>query len=361
MSTPGVNPSIAEISGGTGEQKPVIDPNKAANTPPAGEPAEDPNRATPAAQEPAPGEPPADTPGEEDEPPADDEGVTPEQYYAEVAKLTGMEVDWEFPEDIDPLSPQGIQHVINKTREMALDGFEDHLRRTNPRAYAYFLHRENGGSDETFFSNKIPALPGWDSLKGSIDLQQEFYRGVLTDKGLTKTHIDLILKDAVDKKQLEGLVEQEYNRIEKEQQNTIKELERQSLERERIEAHDNTQLATKLRTHVLDNKGLSLIIPDAKRQEFLSFLSEKIMYDQSTRKHYLQYDLSDGLPNVISSMYFLFSGGDLSQLVAVKAKNLQTANLRLRLSRDKQVTSKDNPALKNDVPKPGVTTALKDL
>lgn len=298
----------------------------------------------------------------QEEPPADEDDAPedPLAFYQEVNKLTGVERKWEFPEGIDPMSPQGVHHAFKEIEKDALDNWERFLQQTNPRAYAYLLHSENGGSDEEFFARKTETLPDWELLKDSVDLQSKFYTRILTSKGLDEDHIKLLVKDAQDKKKLLPLVEAEYKKSQREQQEMIDRLQQESERQEKVRQQDVNQTASRLRSHILENKDLNIVIPDAKRAEFLQFVSDRVSYDKSSRKMFIEQELGENTPRVLEALFFLFSGGDLSQLIAAKAKDQTAARMRLGFKKEKPVGSKEGPPRDKDI-KPGVRPPISTL
>lgn len=364
----GVNPSIADLSGGV-KTEPTLTPEQiaekaaadaaaaAAKTPETGDTQQTPEEkaAAEAARIAAGGKP-------ENESTEDDEvEVTSETYYAEVNKLAGVEREWKFPDGVDPLTPAGTLHVFNMGKSQGADEFEEFLAKTNPRGYAFLLHSENGRPEEEFFQKKTTTLPEWDVLKDSVDLQAKFYRNILINRGLDDEQADMLVKSAQDKKKLALTVETEYKAIEKEQHKTIEDLRKESEQREKIQAQDINTMGTKLRSYILENKDLNIIIPEAKRTEFLNYSSAMMAYDNRTRKFIIEKEVGDDLPRVLEGLYFIFSGGDLSQLITNKAKQVQADKMRLVMRQEKNKTGKTGPATTTATDKKGVNTPISQL
>lgn len=282
-------------------------------------------------------------------------------FYSEVEKLRGDGFKFTFPEGVAPDSPQGVHHAIKVSNEHAVEKWEETLMREDPRGYAYLLHRNKGGTDEEFFSTKTEVLPEWDVLKNSVDLQQAFYRRVLSRREIEPDQIDSIIKDAIEKNKLTGLVEKEYNRTKKQDEDQLKEMLRISKENQDREDALINRMSVTLQEKILQNKGLGITIPDARRAEFLQYFSSLIHLDASGRFFLNQELTTDNLNSIIEALYYHKVGGNLSEIIKNKANEQNTKRLKLNMQKDKtKVTSKTNPDNKTNN-KPGVLPTLSEV
>lgn len=295
--------------------------------------------------------------------PGDDgSDVDPMAFWNEVTQLRGDDMKWEFPNDVDPTTPAGVHHAIKAAEDRAVDRFEQYLMKKDPRAYAYMLHRDNGGNDEDFFKAKTEPLPDQELLKSSVDLQQSFYKRALVRKGIEPEQADLIIKDAVEKNKLLKIVEAEYKQQEEAQKKQLEDLLRKDEENRRIEKEYVDKMGVKLQQHILENKGLNITIPDAKRQGFMQFVNSVLYFDRESRKFLVSQELSnETLPTVLEALYYLHVGGNLDDIIARKAATKNVQNLKLKMQKDKRSASAVNPNNNSTQNKPGIMPALSEL
>src|ERR1044072_1014505 len=356
---PQVFPSLAEL-----DKKPEVQPQDSdpaeekkgetdPNTPPA-----DPNK-LPVEGEKKPEEVQEGEETEENEEEQEEE-TNPQAFYDEVSKLRGDNFQFKFPEGVDPTTPAGVHHAFTQLLDYEFERFEQDLMRRDARAYAYMLHRDNGGNDEDFFATKTEVLPEWEVLKNSVDLQQAFYRRALARKEVSPKVIDVIIKDAIEKNELEAAVEGEYNRMKKLDEDQAKKLLQINQENEAKKTQMINAMGSLLKEKIIDNKGLGITIPDAKRGSFLQFVNQLVHLDPQTGQWYIQQALTnENINALLESMYYLSVGGNMNEIISNRAKAENTKQLRLNMGKDKKKTStQPNP---NKAEKPGVQPALSTL
>lgn len=292
----------------------------------------------------------------------DEEEASPEEFYGEVSKLRGDNFQFKFPEGIDPTTPAGVHHAFNQLMEHEFERFEQDLVRRDPRAYAYMLHRDNGGSDEDFFATKTEVLPEWDVLKNSVDLQQAFYRRVLARKEIDADQSDIIIKDLITKNKLGAVVEGEYNRMRKQDEDQARELLKVNEQNQQKQQQMVNRMGSLLQEKIIENKGLGITIPDAKRGGFLQFVNQLVHMDPNTGQFYLQQAItSDNMNALLEAMYYLSVGGNMDDIISNRAKAQNTNQLKLRMGKDKKKTTTAVDPNKTNQNKPGVFPALSTL
>lgn len=295
---------------------------------------------------------------------ADQDNITtPEEFWGSVSKLRGDDLRFEFPAEItDPLTPEAVHHAIRLSEDRAIDRWEEDLQRRDARAYSYMLHRARGGDDDTFFADKTQVLPDLETLKGSVDLQQAFYKRSLTSKGILPEQADLIIKDAIDKQKLFGLVQTEHQNQDQLQKDQLEELKRITEQNQQRETQLINKLGTTLQERILQNKNMPITIPDAKRAEFLQFVNNLVVLNRETGKFSIEYELNnDNLSDVLSALYYMKVKGNLADIIVNKANQQNVQSLKLRMQKDKvkKSSAPDPNKQKND--KPGIRTPLSDL
>jgi hypothetical protein len=357
---PGVLPSLADLD------KPPVNPQQQSNLPPVPSPTPEPKPEGDDQKEPA--DINVDTEGDNqntdsDNTDAGEEGdVDPVEIFNQVSKLRGDEFQFKFPEGVDPATPEGIHSAMQQVVDHELDQFEKEIQQGDPRAYSYMLHRANGGSDEDFFRNKTEVLPEWEVLKDSVDLQQAFYKRSLTRKGILPDQADLIIKDAIDKNRLAGLVETEYKDTQSKEKAQMEQLLELDKQRQQREQQTINRMGVILRERILENKNLNITIPDTKRSEFLKFVSDTMVLDRETGKWYINQEVNDNnIGKLIESLYYLNVEGKLEDIIKKKADQTTVQKLKMRMKSEKvkPKTSEDPNNKQNN--KTGVHPAVSEL
>lgn len=363
---PGIQPSLAELDNPVDPQPLVpADPKPSAEDALIKNPTN-----TPSPQDPPPADPKPDPTkpdpntsadpiegNEDDDTPAD-----PLAFWGEVSKLRGDGLTWQFPEEVDPLTPQGIHHAIQIATDKELEVFEENMMKQDPRAYAYMLHRANGGSDEDFFAQKTEVLPELDVLKGSVDLQQAFYKRSLTRKGILPDQADLIIKDAVEKNKLSGLVEAEHKLQGDQQAGQLQELMRLNDENQKREQQQIQRMGTMLQERIIENKGLGITIPDAKRGGFLQFVNNMVVLDRQSGKWFINQELSqDNMTQVLESLYYMHVKGNMDDIISNRANQKNTQKIKLKMQSDKTKQSSQVDPNKQTNEKAGVQRPISEI
>lgn len=310
--------------GGGGTPEPVNpNPNDPANPDadpanPAGDPA---NPADPNAD---PADPAAD-PNAGDQPPAVDlEEV--KTFFNEVETHWGRPFEVQYPDGVDPLSPQGVFIREQAIFQHAQTEFEQRLSEMDPRGYEYLLHRRMGGTDETFFATTSAALPDVEVLRGSVDLQKQLIRQDLIERKVPKEYVDSV----VEKMVTDGKLEKESLRIHTERQTAEQQrlldsqakFDREQQELEKRIGDLNAAITNTLAT------DLKLVVPVAKQAEYLEFFTQNLRTDEN--KNFvvtLPVDPAN-MKTLMQAVYLIQSKGDLSGTVRKAAGQAQAARLR---------------------------------
>lgn len=365
---PGIQPSLADLDKPAEQKQPdnptttATETEKTPVTTPSPNPQKEEEKATEVAET-----TPTATQGDTDEgnESGDDQQgdiTSPEEFYAEIAKLRGDDLKFEFPQDIDALTPAGVHHAIRKAEEKAIERWEETLQREDARAYSYMLHRASGGDDESFFAKKTEVLPEIDVLKNSVDLQQAFYKRVLTAKDILPEQADLIIKDAIDKNKLFGLVETAHKSIADAQKNQLDELMKLSEENQKRENQLVNKMGAVLQEHILQNKGMNITIPDARRSEFLQYVNNLMFLDRDTGRWFVNQEITqENMAQVLSALYYMHVKGNMDDIITNKAdqKNVQKVRLKMQSDKTKKATTTDPTKKTNE--KPGIQPALSEL
>lgn len=255
----------------------------------------------------------------------------PEEFWNSVNALTGREITVDFG-DVDPISPEGVALRENAIVESTLKEFDQNLRESNPRAYAYFLHTQAGGSDDDFFGVGQPSLPAREDFESNADAQASLLKQDLVNKGVPEE----VAQSTIDKYIKDNLLSEKalklYDQYHEEDQKQIKQMEARA-------AQDEQKFKQQLENFeksVTDSiaSRVNLIIPEAKRSAFNSFIKENTRYADG-EFFFVQPVKQESLDKQIEAMYFQFVKGDLKSLIAKKAKEETVQRLRTKLEKDK--------------------------
>lgn len=295
------------------------------------------------------GNTPTGDPNDDDDETDEPSEVDPVQFWKEVDKLHGedLNIEWDKHVDaegnpIDPLSPEGVLIRDKAIAQRAIDSFERHLEKTDPRAYAYMLHRQSGGTDDDFFSSKTIALPDYTEFSNSVDLQQKVYREDLISKGVSEKQANLLVDQAVKDKEIFELADKAYKSREKEQADKLAAIQRQIEADEKAYQEGVKALTTMLSNEINSGTTMKVVVPEAKKAEFYQYVSSRIQ--ESGGKFLVVQEIEkNSLPRLLEGLYLQFVNGDLTGLIKRAAQTQNVASLRDRLNKDKKKPSSSTP------------------
>lgn len=258
-----------------------------------------------------------------------------EVFWNAVNAITGRQVDIDFG-DVDPISPEGVALRENALVESTMKDFDQHLRESNPRAYAYFLHTQAGGTDDTFFGVGQPTIPAREDFESNVDAQASLLKKDYLTKGIpeevAQATIDKFIKDNVLTEKALKLYDQYYEEDERQ----IKLMEAQAAKREQ----DFKQQVANFEKSIAEtiSSRVNLVIPETKKQAFNEFIKANLRHADG-EFFFVQPIKQESLDKQIEAMYFQFVKGDLNSLIAKKAKEQTVQRLRTKLEKDKPKTS----------------------
>lgn len=252
-------------------------------------------------------------------------------FFGEVDKITGMEVKVEYPENIDPLSAQGIAIRDGVIREQGIVQYDEFLAKKDPRSYAYMLHRQAGGTDEEFFDKNNPGfvLPTKEELAASADMQKQVYTAELKSKGMDDEAVTLLVEKAIKDNKLKEKAEAAHTRATADQAEHVKRLQdQQELQKKEFDkqvASAMTAIDNTIKTHI------RFILPENVQGAFKQYVANSLRYEEGN--FYSTTQLTDvNLKEVLEALFFQYHKGDLSQFVQREVKTKAAQSLRTRLA-----------------------------
>lgn len=303
-------------------------------------------------QDPKPGEKPAEDPAEEpvDEPgeeqPAEGDD-DPMSFWNDVNSLRGRELDVDLSTFEDPTSPEAYMAVENAVRQEAMQNYDAFVEQTDPRAYAYFLHRRNGGSDAEFFAQASDQLPEYETFKGNVDLQKQVLTSALKGRGVSDKVIALTIQEAEKDGSLFTDADREYQARQSEDTATLNALKKQQADREAAYTAQVNDIESSIDNVVFKGQTKKIVIPEAKRNPFATFLKGKLIHDDASGAFIIGQRVDkENLTDVIEALYFQFSGGDISKMVNAGVKTAVArrlgGNVRKAAAAAQGTQNKDN-------------------
>ena len=278
---------------------------------------------------------------EEEEPKGDDEptDVNPDDFWKEVDTITGKPVTVDYG-DTDPLSPEGVAVRETAVRNAAVADFDEYMRESYPRAYAYFLHVQNGGADEQFFSEPSPGLVDRETFEQDPDMQASWLMRDFQKKGvpedIAQATIDKYIKDSVlQEKALKVYTEQEAN-----DRARLKSLEEEDKANRQNFQNNVNQVSANIAKAI--KTDMKLLVPEAKQAEFQQSIIDKLQHDG--KKFYIVQELGENLNTVLDSMYLQFVKGDLTSIIEKRAQTKAVQRLGQRVAADKKAQSGSEPS-----------------
>ena len=270
----------------------------------------------------------------------DSDEVTPEDFYAEVQAKTNIEVEVDY-QNVDPLSAEGVA-----LREVALvskaeQDYDEYIRTTMPRAYAYMLHTKNGGTDEEFFAVKKVPLADKETFSVDIEAQRQFLIRDLLSKDVpeevAKLTVDQYVKTNVLTEKAMGLYEK------KKQEETA--LLQEQINKDNARKQDFENSVATL-TGVISQgieKEMRLVIPNDKKKAFNEFVIDNIQHDGKDFFLAQKLNPKEITPGFLEALYLQFVKGDVSALIKKEAKRQTAQRLGQRVKQDKGASSSGNP------------------
>lgn len=261
---------------------------------------------------------------------APDEGDE-EDFLGTVEKLTGFKVEVEYPEGVDPVSPQGIALRDQELLNMGMQEMEKTIQEKDPRAYAYMLHRLAGKSDDEFFGNKQAGytLPVKESLDTDADAQAAVYKYDLLTKGNSEDEATALVTIAIKNNTLATKATASYGTIESAQKKELEELQSTTAQLAEQEQNLGAALVRNIDTAIA--KEISFIVPEAAKSGFKNYVLSNLRYQDG--KHYVVQEISpETLKNQVEALLFQYKKGDLSNIIKKKAATVASQRLTTKVN-----------------------------
>jgi len=260
-----------------------------------------------------------------------EEDTTPEAFYNAVSAQTGIEIEVDFG-TVDPLSPEGVALRDLALVQQVRNNFEEALKTEYPRAYAFFLHNKEGGSDEEFFKAPAPAVIAREVFEEDMDVQEAWIKKDLLKKGLSQTIVDLQVKEYITQGTLTAQALKVYDQVVQDDKLRLQQIQTKEAERQKA-FETNVQTLTQEVSSTIKN-GMKSLVPETKQAEFANFVMTHIQHDGESNFFAILPVSKEQLATTMDSLYLQYVKGDLSKVVAKEAKKETVQRLKLKASRD---------------------------
>lgn len=271
----------------------------------------------------------------EEEDSNDDEGedTSAKDFWNAVKEKGGYDTDFEFEEDIDPLSPEAIVKALEKERKDTRNGITRHLKENFPVTWKTFEAEQKGIDPFKAFRNmqEEPDFLETEINEDDYEAHEKVIRHFLKDKGLTDKQIARNIKAIKEddstfeeaqfaQKELKKVADQK-------KQEELKAAEQRARE---IEENDR-RLTRSISDRIEKGKlGDFKLVSEKDKKALMQYVGEKIRRDPDGKSYTVSLDLDENsMEGVLQAMLFLSKGGDLSKYVDQKA-DTKAARLRLK-------------------------------
>lgn len=265
-----------------------------------------------------------------------------EDYYAVVDKITGRQYEIEYPENIDPTTPEGTAHRENFIREASFAEYEEFLKEKNPKGFAYLLHTQNGGTDEDFFGDKKGfVLPAKDQVEASVEVQTMVYKQDLISMGIDPDSAQALVEKAVKDNKLQERALSSFTKIEGAQKAYLAGIEQSNKERHEFAVAAVSNITTHIDGAINE---LNVIVPEGMKPAFKQFVLDNLQMTPDGKFMIVQELDPKNLKLQIGSMFYQHIKGDMTQIVAKKVRTEAAQKLKLQADRTKTNVNKDIPS-----------------
>lgn len=255
-------------------------------------------------------------------------------FFTSVEAITGDAITGDYDN-----TAEGIAGYITAAKEKAVNDTFNRIQTEDPRAYAYLVHRVNGGSDSDFFAEAGNAnLPTVAQVRSNPAIQEAVMKNYYIERGLGDYEANLLVRAAQDDNKLATSAEEILNKqIADEQNRSTSFLAKQASDQAATE-QAITQTSQFI-TSVVNKGDLNgWTIPKQEHGAFLDYLDGR--FDYINGRAYLKIELSDAnLSKELQSQYLSYKNGNLSDLVNRQVKTQNVARLKMRVA-DAAKTSK---------------------
>lgn len=277
-------------------------------------------------------EPPSDPPVDPEDEPEDDPGIDPIAFWKEVEDINQLNLQVDYGTE-DPLSPKGAAIREKAAYEQGQLFFENFLKETDPKAFAYFLHRSNNGSDEDFFTGGTSSLIDKEAFKEDPDAQSALLFSDLKKKDIPEDVIQATINKYIKDGKLEEKATALYDKLLAEDRKRLTDIEASNKAREQQFQAKVQSVATSIEQGIKTNMAFE--VPAQQQAGFNAFIMDKLQHDGN--KFVFVLDQDD--PAVLNTLYVHYLKGNIKSLVERTSRKETVQRLGKRVKADVQQSS----------------------
>lgn len=277
---------------------------------------------------------------EENEGEESEEDYDPKEFFDEVEKITGFQVEMDET-GLDLSTPQGVAVREKAIKEQAVDGFLEELKENHPKVYQAMQYAYSGKDINELFSNisstrdysKVELGEGDEELARQVLREYYKIRGVRNEsriKSLVQTEEDSeegVIEAA------KAVVKELSEQQEKERQDKLEQAGKEQAEQQRRDRAFVSALGEIVDSGKVDTFKIA---GKAEAKDFKEFLMSSIQRTQDGGYAFFTPIDQRDLEKLIQYEYFKFKKGDLSKLIQIKAGTENAKRLKFRMQKDKK-------------------------
>jgi len=277
---------------------------------------------------------------DEEEEESDEELAEANKFFEEVESMTGVEVEVEYPEGVDPLGPEGIAIREKALVENVMADQLAYLKQNFPRSFKMLEHEAAGGSVEDLL--KTSAGVDYSKIELKEDNPEQAKKILMDyytkDKGLSEKKAQLAVEDDEDS---EGGVYDAAKKILESKIKAQKESEerviKEQKEKSRRQKQQDLAFTGVVRQFTEGGKVGKFEIPKGERDEFFAYALSNIHRVPDGNGYMVAIPLAqNNLEEALQQLYFGFKGGDLNAVVERRATTESAKRLRVRAKKESQ-------------------------
>jgi hypothetical protein len=266
----------------------------------------------------------------------EEEEPTGQQFWEEVAKITGNEVDVDYGE-IDPISPQGAALREQAVAERAVETFLSRLEDEYPAVYQALSYAHAGGDVRELYQaekdyTKIQIADGDEEHAKAFLIEYYQKKGFNESRAKRMVSADVESEEGVVGTAKAALAETVQEQQQEQQEKILAQQAAAKQQREQ-----DTKFLNGITSLLNQGQIGTFKIPSKEEAgQFMQHVRSLLQRDGEGGYMMVQRVDPAQLEQLLQAEYFRFKKGDLSKLIQVKATTQTTQGLKLRLERDKK-------------------------
>lgn len=281
---------------------------------------------------------------DEEEEEEEDDNKQAEEFWAVVREQAKIPEDVQLEDGVDPLSPEAVVSMLDKTKEHVRNDILDQLKSNFPTTWKT-LQAEQQGIDpfKQYRSQEVSSNDFLDAeLKEDNDkLNENVIRHFLKSRDFSDKYADTLINNFKDEGILYEQAKEAQGKLKKEEDSRKqKAMEDANRQAEETKKRDQ-QLIGSITSKINDGKiGNFKITSNEDKQELSEFIVKHLRRGPEN-SYYISLDVEDAnMEQLLQTMFFMKKKGDLSKYVE-RAAESKSAKLRMKAKAKSTRSSKE--------------------